>query len=81
MVDPPERRSIGKADLVSANGQFSWPPAGRFVAVYGQDLMAADTSGPRRGPHLQAGRGVMGPDYVDVFVLGTDGRLYHRSSG
>jgi len=27
---------------VSAGGQFSWPPAGRFMAVYGQDLMAAD---------------------------------------
>ncbi len=43
MVDPPGQRSIDKADLMSANGQFSWPPAGRFVAVYGQDLMAADT--------------------------------------
>ena len=42
MVDPPGQRSIGKADLVSPSGQFSWPPAGRFVAVYGQDLMAAD---------------------------------------
>ena len=42
MVDPPGQRSIDKADLMSASGQFSWPPAGRFVAVYGQDLMAAD---------------------------------------
>src|ERR1700674_1242544 len=42
VVDPPRQRSIGKADLVSASGQFPWPPAGSFVAVYGQDLMAAD---------------------------------------
>ena len=42
MVDPPRQRSIGKADLVSASGQFSCPPTGNFVAVYGQDLMAAD---------------------------------------
>ena len=43
MVDPPGKRSIDKADLVSASGQFPWPPAGNYMAVYGQDLMAADT--------------------------------------
>src|SRR5438309_2032187 len=43
VVDPPRQRSTEKADLVSASGQFPWPPAGNFVAVYGQDLMAADT--------------------------------------
>jgi hypothetical protein len=34
--------------LLSASGQFSSPPAGRFVTVYGQDVMAADTSAPFR---------------------------------
>ena len=43
MVDPPGQRSIDDTDLMSASGQFPWPPAGRFVAVYGQDLMSADT--------------------------------------
>ena len=59
MVDPPRQRSIGKADLVSASGQFPWPPAGSFVAVYGQDLMAADSPDGRpwrgRGSKAEAG--------------------------
>jgi hypothetical protein len=42
-VDPPGQRSIGKADLVAASAQFSWPPAFSFLAVSVQDLMAADT--------------------------------------
>ena len=42
MVDPPRQRSLDKADPVSASRLFPWPPAGNFVAVYGQDLMAAD---------------------------------------
>jgi hypothetical protein len=44
VVDPPRQRSIEKAELVSASGQFSCPPAGNSMAVYGQDLTAADTS-------------------------------------
>jgi hypothetical protein len=28
---------------VAAAGELSWPSAGRFVSVYGEDLMAADT--------------------------------------
>jgi len=35
-------RSAKWADLATAAGQFSCPPAGRFVTVYGQDLTAAD---------------------------------------
>lgn len=66
VVDPPGQLSIGKADLVSPSGQFSWPPAGRFVAVYGHDLMAADTrqtssaGGQRRHCRYQVGRGLLG---------------------
>ena len=30
-------------NFVAATGQVQWPPAGRFVAVSGQNLMAADT--------------------------------------
>ncbi|HEU5001970.1 MAG TPA: hypothetical protein VFW71_04240, partial [Actinomycetota bacterium] len=36
------RTSDGWADLLATAGQFSWPPAGRFVAVYGQFFMAAN---------------------------------------
>ncbi len=35
-----QRRRVG-ADPVAAGGQFSWPPAGSYVAVSGQDLVAA----------------------------------------
>jgi len=31
---------------VAASGQLSWPPPGRFVTVYGQDLVAADRGSP-----------------------------------
>lgn len=41
-MDPRGQRSIGKADLVAANAQFSWPPAFSSLAVSIQDLMAAD---------------------------------------
>ncbi len=34
--------------FVAASGQFPWPPVVRFVAVYGQNLMAADSSGGHR---------------------------------
>jgi hypothetical protein len=30
---------------VAADGELSWLSAGRFVSVYGEDLMAADISG------------------------------------
>jgi hypothetical protein len=30
------------AGFLAASGQLSWPPPGRFVAAYGQDVMAAD---------------------------------------
>ena len=29
-------------DLLSASGEIQWPPAGRFVAAYGEDLVAAN---------------------------------------
>src|SRR5712692_7135412 len=43
-------RSGGRAGFLSASGQLSWPPAGRFLTVYGQDVMAADSAsgGPSR---------------------------------
>ena len=43
---------MDRAGLLSASGQFSWPPAGRFVAVSGQDVMAADIIGRRWTPQL-----------------------------
>lgn len=33
---------------MTASGHFCWPPAGRFVTAYGQDLMAAGTHLSRR---------------------------------
>src|SRR5690242_11592486 len=38
-----------RADLVAAAGQFSWPPAGSYLAVSGQFLVAV-VSRPRRRP-------------------------------
>ncbi len=35
------------ADLMATNGQFTWPPVGSSVAVYGQFFMAADTASNR----------------------------------
>ncbi|WP_307486231.1 hypothetical protein, partial [Pseudarthrobacter sulfonivorans] len=31
------------ADLMATGRQFNWPPAGNFVAAYGQFFMAANT--------------------------------------
>jgi len=36
---------------MAAAGQFSWPPAGSYLTVYGQFLVAAVT-----GPHLTRSR-------------------------
>jgi hypothetical protein len=44
--DLPDSSSTARAGggvLLAASGQFPWPPTGRFVTAYGQDLMAADT--------------------------------------
>ena len=38
-------------DLVTASGEFSWPPAGRLVTAYGEDLMAADSRPCTDPPH------------------------------
>ena len=43
---PPPRNRRGtarscRADLMAAAGQFSWPPAGSYLTVYGQFLVAA----------------------------------------
>ncbi|MGH9152951.1 MAG: hypothetical protein ACRD03_11255, partial [Acidimicrobiales bacterium] len=48
---PTGQRSIGKADLVAASAQFSWPPAFSSLAVSVQDLMAADTCCSGRKPN------------------------------
>ncbi len=40
---PSGQRSGSYADPVAATAQFSRPPARRFMTVYAQDLMAADT--------------------------------------
>ena len=32
---------------MTAAGEVSWPPAGSFLAAYGEDLMAADSFGYR----------------------------------
>lgn len=42
-MDHRSKRSIGKADLVAATAQFSWPPAFSSLAVSVQVLMAADS--------------------------------------
>jgi hypothetical protein len=35
-------RHTDRGDLVAVGGDFCWPSAGSFVAVYGEILMAAD---------------------------------------
>ena len=32
-----------RADLLSATGQFCWPPVGSYLSATGQFLMAADS--------------------------------------
>jgi hypothetical protein len=48
-----------RAEPLTANGQFCWPPTGNYMAASGQDLMAADTRGMQAGrpwrEHLAAG--------------------------
>jgi hypothetical protein len=34
---------------MATGGQFDWPPAGIFVAAYGQFFMAANTASFRAG--------------------------------
>jgi hypothetical protein len=42
-VDTSGRRSRSYTDPVAATAQFSWPPARKFMTIYAQNLMAADT--------------------------------------
>lgn len=38
---------------MTVSGEFSWPPAGSFVAVCGQFLVAADTYPYRWGSNIR----------------------------
>ncbi len=42
MVDPTQATDNYWGDLTATAGDFSWPPAGRTMSVYGENLMAAD---------------------------------------
>ena len=54
--------------FVAAGGQFPWPPVVRFVAVSGQNLMAADISS--RAP-TDSVRGSLGGNRVTATVTAT----------
>jgi hypothetical protein len=71
-VDPLGQRSIGKADLVAANAQFSWPPAFSFLAVSVQDLTAADTWPSSRRRRATRGNGKAGKpgERESLFAMG-----------
>ena len=44
MGDPTQATDNYWGDLMAASGELRWPSAGRFVSVYGENLMAADRS-------------------------------------
>ena len=41
-MDPWGQLMSTRADLLSATGQFCWPPVGSYLSATGQFLMAAD---------------------------------------
>jgi hypothetical protein len=53
---------------MATGGQFDWPPAGIFVAAYGQFFMAANTPAPSQGEPMQT-RILRGP-HADPFPRG-----------
>ena len=52
---------------MAASGQFSWPPAGSFVAAYGQNLMAADNC-LHRTLHSRVGLVEQKPDGCGIAI-------------
>ena len=68
---------------MAAGGQFYWPPAGIFVAAYGQFFMAANTSPRSYCEGIYGGAGAMPvwPPLSQIKPFRQDGTAYWALRG